>query len=142
MRIRSETEYRVARGHCARRCGVHSGRTQPRHIRRIGNPLHRCHIDDSVRGHGPPGRGNLATVESLVPANGDVHTFSPKPSDVARLARARLVVMNGLGLDDWLDKLVNSAAPNATVLKLAVGLPDATYVTGTTRAVRRTHTSG
>jgi len=74
--------------------------------------------------------GNLATVESLVPANGDVHTFSPKPSDVARLARARLVVMNGLGLDDWLDKLVNSAAPNATVLKLAVGLPDATYVTG------------
>lgn len=74
--------------------------------------------------------GTLVDAESLVPANGDVHTFSPRPSDIARLARARVVVMNGLGLDDWLDRMVASVGPNASVVKLAVDLPGAQYVSG------------
>ena len=75
--------------------------------------------------------GGLVNAQSLVPANGDVHTFAPKPSDVQKLAKARLVVMNGLGLDDWLDKIVANAAPPATpVLKLGVNLPGVTYIEG------------
>src|SRR4051794_20119707 len=62
--------------------------------------------------------GDLVDAQSLVPANGDVHTFAAKPSDLTRLARARLVVMNGLGLDDWLDRTITSVASGATVLKL------------------------
>ena len=34
---------------------------------------------------------------SVVPKGGDVHTFEPKPSDVQRIAAAKLLVMNGLG---------------------------------------------
>jgi len=74
--------------------------------------------------------GSLVDVESLVPANGDVHTFSPRPSDIARLARARVVVMNGLGLDDWLDKLVASVAEHARTVKLGVDLRGVMYLTG------------
>jgi ABC-type Zn uptake system ZnuABC Zn-binding protein ZnuA len=74
--------------------------------------------------------GDAVEVESLVPANGDVHTFSPTPSQARLLSRAGLVVMNGLGLDDWLDGTVADVGTSATVLKLAVGLPGAEYVAG------------
>jgi ABC-type Zn uptake system ZnuABC Zn-binding protein ZnuA len=82
---------------------------------------------DMVRNVG----GDLVSVASLVPANGDVHTFSPKPSDMARLAGARVVVMNGLGLDDWLDKLIGSVTQgDTTVVKLGENLPSVAYDTG------------
>ena len=47
--------------------------------------------------------GDRVTVESLVPKGGEVHTFDPTPSDIRRITEARLIVRNGLGLDDWLD---------------------------------------
>ncbi len=75
--------------------------------------------------------GTLVHVQSLVPSNGDVHTFEPKPSDIGKLAAARLIVMNGLGLDDWLDKIVTNAAPSGTpVVKLGVNLPGVDYIDG------------
>ena len=57
---------------------------------------------DMVRNVG----GSHVRVTSLVPTGGDVHTFEPKPGDVQTVAAARLLVMNGLGLDDWLEKTI------------------------------------
>lgn len=74
--------------------------------------------------------GDAVEVESLVPANGDVHTFSPTPSQARLLSQAGLVVMNGLGLDDWLDGTVADVGTKATVLKLGVDLPEAQYISG------------
>lgn len=74
--------------------------------------------------------GDLVNVQSLVPPNQDVHTFSPKPSDILHLADAKLVVMNGLGLDDWLGKTVDAVATGAPVIRLAVDLPGVDYLTG------------
>jgi ABC-type Zn uptake system ZnuABC Zn-binding protein ZnuA len=77
---------------------------------------------DMVRNVG----GNLVTVTSLVPANGDVHTFEARPDDVRTVAKAKLLVMNGLGLDDWLEKTVRNASAEGTpVVKLALDLPGA-----------------
>jgi len=46
-------------------------------------------------------------VESLVPPGANPHVFNPTPADVKKVARARLVILNGLHLDEWLlDKLV------------------------------------
>ncbi len=81
---------------------------------------------DMVRNVG----GEFVTVSSLVPPNGDVHTFSPRPSDIRSLAEAHLVVMNGLGLDDWLTRTVTSASSDALVVQLAVDLPGADYIGG------------
>ena len=50
------------------------------------------------------------TVSSLVRPNVDIHTFQPSPSDSRRLAEAQLVVINGLGLEGWADRLVKPAA--------------------------------
>jgi ABC-type Zn uptake system ZnuABC Zn-binding protein ZnuA len=72
---------------------------------------------DLVRNVGGPD----VEVDSLVPAGADVHTFDPTPGTIAKLAHADVVVMNGLGVDDWLDNVVADAGAVAPV-KLGEGL--------------------
>jgi ABC-type Zn uptake system ZnuABC Zn-binding protein ZnuA len=73
--------------------------------------------------------GSHVDVLSLVPKGGDVHTFDPSPSDASAVSNADLVVMNGLGLDDWLTPFMQDTG-NATVpiLKLGEGLTDVQYI--------------
>jgi len=73
--------------------------------------------------------GERVSVRSLVPAGGEVHTFDPRPSDVTAFASADLVVLNGLGLDDWVIDLVAQAGTDAPLLRLAEALPGVTYIT-------------
>ena len=72
--------------------------------------------------------GDRVSVRSLVPAGGEPHTFDPRPSDVIAFAEADLVVLNGLGLDDWAVDLVSEAGSHAPVLRLAEDLPGADYI--------------
>ena len=72
--------------------------------------------------------GDEVTVESLVPPGGVVETFDPTPSDLARLANADLIVMNGLGLDDWLVSVIEDSGTSAPVLRLAEELPGVEYL--------------
>ena len=75
--------------------------------------------------------GDLVTVTSLVPKNGDVHTFAPRPADIQAVAQAKLLVMNGLGLDDWLEKTITNASASGTpLLKLGVDLPGVELLPG------------
>jgi ABC-type Zn uptake system ZnuABC Zn-binding protein ZnuA len=74
--------------------------------------------------------GDRVRVESLVPKGGEVHTFDPTPSDVRRVTDADLVVRNGLGLDDWLAKLVADAGTDAPVVALAEDLDGVTLLEG------------
>lgn len=75
--------------------------------------------------------GDHAEVHSLVPANGDVHTFEPTAEDARIVASADLIVMNGLGLDDWLEGTVASAAPEGTpILKLGDAVAAADLLPG------------
>lgn len=72
--------------------------------------------------------GDLVSVESLVPKGGEVHTFDPRPSDSTKLSEADLIVMNGLGLDDWLGRLASDAGATAEIVRLAEDLPGVTYL--------------
>ena len=73
--------------------------------------------------------GTHVTVHSLVPKGGDVHTFDPSPSDAAALQNAKLVVMNGLGLDDWLVPFMQDTGhADVPIIKLGEGLTDVTYI--------------
>jgi zinc/manganese transport system substrate-binding protein/manganese/iron transport system substrate-binding protein len=73
--------------------------------------------------------GDRVDVLSLVPQGGEVHTFDPAPSDAVAVSRARLLVMNGLGLDDWLLPFAQQAgAGNLPVLKLGEGLVEVDYI--------------
>lgn len=74
--------------------------------------------------------GTKVDVQSLVPKGGEVHTFDPTPSDVVRIGEAQLVVLNGLGLDEWLAQLVTDAGSTAPVVELAEDLDGVEYLAG------------
>lgn len=65
--------------------------------------------------------GDDVAVQVLVPPGASPHTFEPRPSDVARLARAALLVRAGGGVDDWAAGL-SDAAPDVPVRVLADAL--------------------
>ena len=74
--------------------------------------------------------GDRVRVESLVPKGGEVHTFDPTPSDIRRVTDARLVVRNGLGLDDWLGEIVGDTGTQAPIVALGDDLPGVTLIAG------------
>ncbi len=53
--------------------------------------------------------GARVEVTALVGENSDAHVYQPKPADVARIGKARLIVINGLGFEGWADRLVKSS---------------------------------
>jgi zinc/manganese transport system substrate-binding protein len=53
--------------------------------------------------------GDRVEVSLLVGPNTDMHGFQPTPAHAKAVAAARLVVINGLGLEGWADRLVKSA---------------------------------
>lgn len=84
--------------------------------------------------------GSFVLATSLVPKGGDVHTFEPKPADVTTVAKSGLLVMNGLGLDDWLSKAITNASADGTpLLKLAENLPDVTLLPGEDPGTQNPH---
>ncbi|HEU5203192.1 MAG TPA: metal ABC transporter substrate-binding protein [Candidatus Limnocylindrales bacterium] len=70
--------------------------------------------------------GSHVNVASLVPPGGEVHTFDPTPADIARVADADLVVMNGLGLDEWVADLATASGSDAPIVRLGEEIDGAT----------------
>lgn len=54
--------------------------------------------------------GDLVDVTFLIPAGTDPHAYEPAPQDATRLAEADLVFINGLGLEEALQPLLNDQA--------------------------------
>jgi zinc/manganese transport system substrate-binding protein len=67
--------------------------------------------------------GDRVNVTSLVGPNGDIHVFAPAPSDAKKIADAKLLVVNGLGLEGWLPRLVESSGSKATIVTASNGIP-------------------
>lgn len=53
--------------------------------------------------------GNCAEVQALIPSNSGPHNFQAKPADLIALRQSKLLVKNGLGMENFLTKLINSA---------------------------------
>ncbi|MGQ9456175.1 MAG: metal ABC transporter substrate-binding protein [Armatimonadota bacterium] len=68
--------------------------------------------------------GSKVSVYSIVKPGQDYHFVEPRPSDVARVAKADLVVRVGLDMDLWLDALLDAAA-NRKVRRGGIGYVDA-----------------
>jgi zinc/manganese transport system substrate-binding protein len=66
--------------------------------------------------------GDRVNVTTLVGPNSDVHVYTPAPADAKRIADARLIVVNGLGLEGWLERLVQSAGSKAPVVVASNGI--------------------
>src|SRR5882757_5513556 len=61
-------------------------------------------------------------VTTLVGPNSDVHVYSPAPADAKKIADAKLVIINGLGLEGWLPRLVQSAGSKAAIVAATNGI--------------------
>ena len=48
--------------------------------------------------------GEVADVSVLIPPATGPHDYSFSPSDLAKIARADVLIVNGVGLESWLDK--------------------------------------
>ena len=84
--------------------------------------------------------GDFVNVTSLVPKGGDVHTFEPKPSDIQTVSRAKLLIMNGLGLDDWLVKTIaNASADGTPLVELGVDEPGVELLPGEDAGTQNPH---
>jgi len=62
-------------------------------------------LADMVRAVG----GEHVEVTSLVGPNGDPHAYEPTPDDAKKLRNADLVVVNGLGLEGWMERLITAS---------------------------------
>ncbi|WP_063686938.1 metal ABC transporter solute-binding protein, Zn/Mn family [Bradyrhizobium stylosanthis] len=94
----------------------------------VASPLHAAErlnvvasfsiLADFVRNVG----GDRVNLTTLVGPDSDVHVYTPAPGDAKRIAEAKLVVVNGLGLEGWLPRLVQSAGSKAQVVTASAGI--------------------
>jgi zinc/manganese transport system substrate-binding protein len=66
--------------------------------------------------------GDSVNLTSLVGPDGDVHVYTPTPSDAKTVADARLLVINGLGLEGWLPRLLQSSGSKAERVVASTGI--------------------
>ncbi len=59
--------------------------------------------------------GERIALTTLVAPGADAHVYAPSPADARALAAARLVVVNGLGFEGWLNRLIRSSGTKARV---------------------------
>jgi zinc/manganese transport system substrate-binding protein len=58
----------------------------------------------------------------LVGPDGDAHVFQPRPADGKSVARAKLIIVNGLNFEGWMDRLLKSANATGAVVTAAEGV--------------------
>jgi zinc/manganese transport system substrate-binding protein len=66
--------------------------------------------------------GDRIAVTTLVGPDGDVHVYAPSPSDAKKVADARLLIINGFGLEGWLPRLVQSSGGKAAIVTATDGI--------------------
>lgn len=65
--------------------------------------------------------GDRIRLTTLVGPNGDAHVYEPRPADAAATARARVVLVNGLRFEGFLDRLIEASGTTATVVEVSKG---------------------
>jgi zinc/manganese transport system substrate-binding protein len=75
-------------------------------------------LGDLVRNAG----GSNVEVTTLVGPGSDAHVYSPTPADAKKVADAKLIVVNGLGFEGWLPRLVQSSGSKATIVTASNGI--------------------
>ncbi len=75
-------------------------------------------LGDFVRNVG----GERVSVTTLVGPDGDAHVYTPAPADAKKIADAKVVVINGLGMEGWLPRLVQSSGSKAVIAAATAGI--------------------
>jgi zinc/manganese transport system substrate-binding protein len=66
--------------------------------------------------------GDRVEVATLVGPNGNAHVYAPSPGDAKKVADAKLVFVNGLGFEGWLERLVKASGTKAPIVIATKGI--------------------
>ena len=66
--------------------------------------------------------GDRVEVATLVGPNGNAHVYAPSPGDAKKVADAKLVFVNGLGFEGWLERLVKASGTKAPIVVVTKGI--------------------
>ena len=66
--------------------------------------------------------GEHISVHALVDWDEDAHVFQPSPDDVKQIADADLLVLNGLGFEGWLARLLSAAEYSGPSVEATKGI--------------------
>ena len=66
--------------------------------------------------------GDHLAIRALIPPDSDLHGFQPTPRDVATISGADLLFVNGLGLETFLQPLLDQADSHAQIIDLSKGI--------------------
>jgi ABC-type Zn uptake system ZnuABC Zn-binding protein ZnuA len=66
--------------------------------------------------------GDKINLTGILKPNVDAHDFEPSPADVVSIAKADVLVINGVGLEKWLDDTVKSAGFHGTTVDASTGV--------------------
>src|SRR6478672_6610409 len=66
--------------------------------------------------------GASADVENLLPANVSPHEYQFARGDLRKLEKADLVIVNGCGVESWLDRLLQNGGGKKTVVAATAGM--------------------
>jgi zinc transport system substrate-binding protein len=74
--------------------------------------------------------GDRVDVTVLVPPGADPHTYEPSPSQIQKIANAKMYVENGAGLESWMGSIL-SVNPKMLIVDTSKGV---SLITGTDEA--------
>lgn len=66
--------------------------------------------------------GDRVQLTVLMPPGADPHSFEPTPQDVASIANADIVFINGVGLEEFLEPLLENAGGDARIVSVSEGV--------------------
>lgn len=66
--------------------------------------------------------GGLVDVKMVVPIGGDPHIYEPTPADVSLVARADLVLINGMTFEGWMNELIENSGTLAETVIITRGI--------------------
>ena len=76
--------------------------------------------------------GEHVAVTTLVGPDGDTHVYRPTPAAARAVSEADILIVNGLGFEGWLDRLVETAEFGGVRVVATAGIDPITFEDGTT----------
>lgn len=61
--------------------------------------------------------GTDIELTTIVPKDSDPHLFQPKPSDSKKIFKASLVIINGLGLEGWIESIIKASGYTGEIVQ-------------------------
>lgn len=66
--------------------------------------------------------GDRVALTTIVGPNGDTHVYQPTPADAKKLAGAKVIFVNGLGFEGWMERLAKASGTKGKFIVTTKGI--------------------